>query len=292
MSTPKNPLPKLLPKFQNSNKIVRDVFNGYDEVMNETYLPRWNGEDFTDYQKRLKGTTFTNFVYPIVDSLAGLVTRKPPTPINSDFDFSDIDGNGKSLHSFSKQIIKDSLIDGVSFVRLLSDSSKITFSCFKYSQLISYKIKQNKFVQMVFKEEVEVEKGQFESETLTRYLVYTPFGGELWYADKNGEQKKQEEWKNNLGYIPIFPIVSGKREKGLLIKSRLLDMAYLNVNHLNQNTNLSHILGIISNPIPIFYGAKTETDIKLNVTNGLRFDDKEAEGMEWVEVQGHGVLHL
>jgi hypothetical protein len=57
-------------------------------------------------------------------------------------------------------------------------------------------------------------------------------------------------------------------------------------------SHLANVLGVVGNPIPVFYGQLEEEGITIGVKDALRFANKQEEGFEYVEITGAGVNKL
>jgi len=283
---------------QATAKVCQDFYMGYDSVAKETYLPKLANESNTSYTARLATTPFTNFVAPVVDGIAGIVTKRPPTITDIDRDtyfLNNIDMQGNNLESFAKECLTSSLLNGVSFIVALSTESKdrIYLKHMQFKNLISYKIKENKLIQVVFKDEVYVEKGEFGSELQVRYLVFKAGeGGSVWYANKNGgELVKQSDWTNTLKDIPIVIISTGKGNNRLFQTPKFYDIARLNQVHLGIKSLISNMMDIVGNPIISLFGYSKEGDegVTISYTDALLFDDKSTQGVTITEANGNGI---
>ena len=277
-------------------KICDDFYVGATRVLNETYLPIWTGETEAGYATRLNSTAFANLYAPIIDGLTGLITKKEPTQTGYDkLDLEDIDMNGNSLLTFSKKAVKQSLIDGIVFISAETslEHNRIYLKLYKYADLMSYRKKERKLTQIVFKEVVETEDGLFGIKKLERYKVFKQGGGEVWYAsDGTDDIKLQETWENDLQELPIVALVTGKELSDFEIIPKFYDIAVLNRVHLNLESNIANVLSVVGNPIPIFYGDVGDGNVTIGVKDALIFADKQKEGFEYAEITGAGVQKL
>lgn len=283
-------------------KVCDDFYVGAINVLNTTYLPKWSGETDAGYDERIAQTTFANMFAPVVDGLAGLVTRKAPVITGYDaLDLSNVDLQQNDLASFMKSTIKKSITNGVTFISAETNKelNRAFLKRYSYQNLYSYLIKDDVLQQIVFREIVEVADGEFGLKEQERFVVFKKGGGAVWYIDENGDNqmKERDTWENSLKEIPILPVVTGKILSPFEIVPKLLDIANLNKVHLNLESNLANVLGVIGNPVPMFFGylgnEEKDDNGNVNVTIGVKdalvFQDKQKEGAEYLEPKATGV---
>lgn len=287
-----------LETIQGKIKICDDFYTGALKVLNNTYLPKWTGETDAGYNTRIASTTFVNMFAPVVDGLAGLVTKKQPTYTGfEDLQLDNIDLKHNDVTSFIKTTIKKSITNGICFVSA-ETNQKLNRSFLKrydYKDLYSYEIEDNVLKQIVFKEVIEVKNGRFGVQEQERYIVFKIGGGEVWYSDlenTNAELKMQDEWSNNLKEIPIVAIITGKILTQYEVVPKLLDIAIMNKVHLNLESSLANVLGVVGSPVPVFYGQTSENSVTIGVKDALVFADRQKEGFEYVEIEGASVGKL
>jgi hypothetical protein len=294
INTPETQLKKLT-NIISKTQICGDFYIGAIKVLNKTYLPIWNGENETAYSERVASTSFANMYAPVVDGLTGLVTKKEPIAKGFDnIDLKNIDLKHNDLASFIKRTIQKSITNGISFVSAETNTTlnRAYLKRYDYKNLYSYKEQNGFLTQIVFKDTIEVADGEFGLMEQERYIVFKIGGGEIWYADADGKDtavKKQSEWVNTLKEIPIVPVITGKILTPFEIVPKLLDIAILNKVHLNLESNLSNVLGIVGNPVPMFFGTFTEDKVVFGVKDALLFTDKKTEGAEYLEIKGTSI---
>ena len=285
-----------LEKLEPFIRLCNDFYIGTIKVKNKTYVPIWDKEPEKSYQARLAQTAFANMFAPIADGLAGLIIKKEPKVTGYDaLDLDNIDLFNNSLQSFMKTTTKQSIVSGVSFVGALTSTelNRSYLKRFPYEHLYSYLIEDDVLKQIVFKEVVEVKDGTFGVEKQERFVVFTQGGGTVWYADDNSETiKEQDTWENDLKDIPIVAIVTGKVLTPFEVVPKMLDVAELNKVHLNLETNLANVLGVVGNPVPMFFGKTAEGNVTIGVKEALVFADKNTQGAEYLEIEGKGVSKL
>lgn len=291
--TPDKKVDKLA-KLMVNVKTCRDFYEGAIKVLVDEYMPKLTGETDTSYKVRKASTTFPNLYSPIVTGLSGLITKKEPVATELDtFPLDDIDMQGNSLANFVKQVCDSSIVGGVEFVSVESHTAgnRVFFKRYKYEQLTSYSVEDGKVTQMVFKETFEKTDGRFGLKEVERFVVFTIGGGEVWYDDGKG-LAKQNNWDNSLDEIPVVAIVTGKELSRFEYVPRLYDVVMLNKALLNLESQLANVLGVVGNPIPVFYGEVADDYFRIGVKDALVFDDKQTQGFEYVEIEGGGVSKL
>ena len=292
MNTPTKQLDKIR-KAVKYSEICRDFYTGSLNVINEKYIPKWRGESDEGYNARIKGTPFYSAYRTVIDSLTGLITQKEAKVNGYEYlDIEDVDLKGNDIQKLIKDVTKYSLIDGIVFVSAEknTESNRIYLKIYRYKNLITYRVKENKLQMLAFRDDIEVADGEYGVKTISRYIVFRENGGEVWYSRKDGDDvTKQEEWSNSLGGLSIVPIVVGEELSDFEVLPKLADIAEINRVHLNQESNLANIVNVVANPIPVFYGKIEEGKLSIGARDGLVFSDKRTEGFEYVEVTGAGV---
>lgn len=287
-----------LARITKETKVCNDFYIGAVRVLNKEYLPQWGGETKEGYAERLATTSFANMFAPVVDAIAGLVTKKEPNAQGyENIDIKNIDLEHNNLAGFMKQTIKKSIISGVSFVsaETSKELNRAYLKRYDYKDLYSYLIKDGILQQIVFKEIVEVADGTFGLLKQERYTVFKIGGGAVWYADTDASDasfKERSTWENKLKEIPILPIITGKILSPFEIVPKLLDIAILNKVHLNLESNLANVLGVVGSPVAVFYGQTSENAVTIGVKDALVFTDKSKEGFEYVEIKGESIGSL
>ena len=279
-------------------KICDDFYIGAVNVLNSTYLPKWAGEKDAGYKTRIASTTFVNMFAPVVDGIAGLVTKQQPTISGfENIDLKNVDLKLNDINGFIKTTIKKSIVSGICFVSAETNKNlnRSFLKRYEYKDLYSYFIEDNILKQIVFKETIETQNGQFGVKTQERFIVFKIGGGEIWFSNTDGtdtQLKKQDEWVNSLKEIPIISIITGKVLTPLEIVPKLLDIAIMNRVHLNMQSNLANVMAKVGNPIPMFWGNFDEEKVVFDGNSALLFADKQKDGAEYLEIKGLSVDKL
>jgi hypothetical protein len=225
-----------------------------------------------------------------------MITRKEPT-IDGYENTDNVDLSHNSLSMFIKQSIKKAITNGIHFIGAETnvEKNRAYLKGYDYKNLYSYIIEDDLLKQIVFKEIVEVEDGEFGLKNQERFVVFKIGGGDVWYATEEGGEVTKDEnltWQNSLTEIPVLSIVTGKVISPFEVMPKLLDIANLNKVHLNLESNLANVLGVIGNPVPMFFGKTTEKQVTIGVKDALVFDDKQTQGASYLEPEAKGVSKI
>lgn len=285
---------KKLKNIHNPVKICNDFYIGEYKVRNEKYLPKYFGETDEEYSIRSKSTEFVNMFHPIAEGIVGLVTRKDAEIDGLEsYDFSNMDLKHNNLNKVIFNAAISSLLSGISFVMAMTHSDgTIYLKIYEYDDLYSYIFEDQKLVQIVFREKIEVKDGEFGLKDSERFVVFKIGSGDVWYKkDSEAPVEKNEElsWTNSLDQIPMVSIVTGKVLSDFEVIPKLYDIATMNMVHLNREGNIANLVNICSNPIPVIHGDINEKELKVGVSSAIRFDDKTREDFKYVEVRGDSI---
>ncbi len=277
------------------NKICRDFYEGATKVKTDEYLPIYDGESEETHKIRVSGTAFVNMFAPVANGIAGMVMSRPPQIEGYDrLNSSDVDMKGNTLSVFCKESITFSLVDGVTYLALQKSKkeNRIFFKRYRYEDLMMELRDDNGELEgYVFKDTIEVKKGDFGYEERERYIVYKAGEGQVWYSGEDGVFKKQDDWDNDTKFIPVVDIVTGYKKKPSMYISRLRDLADMNSVHLTTKTHISSVLLKVGNIQTIFFGEVGDETLELGIDDALTFTDKTKEGLEYVEAKGTGVVY-
>jgi len=303
---------------QNYLEFVNDLYKGTREVKKKgrTYLKQFYLEEDFIYLNRLKYSTLYNHFQKSINNLASLILRKEPKidyKVKNENFIKNIDGKGSSLNSFIKEVSKNSLIDGISYIwvdnqkveEAVSVLNKNSFQPFlkniKRSDVINKKISYEsgiaKLTQITIKQSILVEVDDFTTKEDNIYVVMQI--GKGYILKKKAKTKNEFEiidsWTNTLNYIPIIPVYSSKT--GFLEADiPFLDLAYMNIKHFNTQSSYDNIIELSALPVPVLY-TQNEFDkktlkkegISIGINKALSFSDKTSEGFEWKEITGSSI---
>lgn len=280
---------------QKALKIVRDAWGGTEAIKDSgttTYLPKHPGEDGPNYRSRLQRSVFFNAFRRTIEGLAGLVFRKDPVlgddvPAQIQEHWENIDLAGTHGDVFARDLLADALTAGHNAILVdypdtggvaltLADEAPLRpyWVPILKDNILSWRTEQIQgrtvLIQAVLKECTYVPAGEFGEKEQTRYRVlYLDALGPAWRLLEIVDNKRVvlvgEGRFSNQVEIPLAEIpTSGKRDI-LDSDPPLLDLAYLNLAHYQQQSDYFH--SIHKTCVPVLFGAGiTNRDADGNVT--------------------------
>jgi hypothetical protein len=299
--------------------LCRTLYGGWERVQAERtkLLPRHPAEDSKDYQIRVTRPTFYNAFARTVRALAGTVFKDDPTPqgipqeIQALYD-DDIDLQGTAGPAFLLHTFTDGLITGLAgiFVDMPANSGGVTkleaqqldirpyWLLVRKDDIRSFRIDfvNGKTVlgQLVFKEQVEEQVGDFGVRLYDRYRVLRRTDDavtfEIWEsATAGGAVRRVGDVGTFRGVteIPFAPIYTA-REAFMCAPPPLLDLANLNLLHYQVNSDLHHAIHIANCPVGVTHGF--DGDIQLGPNRWINFPSgaKDAKAY-WMETTGASI---
>lgn len=267
-------------------KKCRDVIMGEDSVkrFRELYLPRASGMDDDDYKCYLMRAQFFNASGRTLDGLSGMLNRKPivvTAPKKLEIYLDNVDGKGHSLNQFVAQSAKDAIITGWGgvLVDMPSTDNIVSQRDFEQSNLYAYMTfykaesiinwkwntdgRQQNLKYIVFKEPVEVDMGEYETQTKFYYRV-CEIDEEGYYRQtlyNDTRQILQQTYPSNKNgrfrFIP-FLFLSAKDEPD---EPMLNDLINVNLSHYRKSADYENGLHWTGVPTPWSQGADPETEI-------------------------------
>lgn len=234
----------------------------------EKYLPRLEEEEDASYQLRLNMTPFFNATWRTITGLKGIMFRKAPSANvpNAMLPFMDnIDLTGSDMSTLSQEVAEEALTVGrvglmVDYPTLPEDAItqadvdllglRTLISVYKTENIINWRTKRVNgalvLSMVVLTEETEIEVGEFEHKSETRYRVLDLINGvyrqRLFRIDeKSDEDELLEEFypqMNNapLGYIP-FVFIGVDSVTSEVDDPPLSDLVSVNFKHYGQATS-------------------------------------------------------
>jgi Domain of unknown function (DUF4055) len=314
-NSPSTMSPQVL-AWQHELWLCRTLYGGWETVQaqREKLLPRHPAEDPQDYEIRVCRPTFYNAFGRTVRALAGTVFKDDPQPqgipteIQALYD-DDIDLQGTSGPAFLLHTFQDSLVTGIDgiFVDMPANTGGITkleaqqldirpyWRLVRKDDIVSFRVDivNGKTVlgQLVVKECVEEQKGDFGVELYDRYRVYRRTADavtfEAWESEsRGGRLRRVGEVGTFRGVteIPFAPIYTA-REDFMEAKPPLLDLANLNLLHYLVNSDLHHAVHLANVPIIVTQGF--EGDMQLGPNRSINFPagSKDSKAY-WMETTG------
>lgn len=265
-----------------------DVWNELRGDLQANYLPQEPKEKPDAYKKRLGRTKFDSRFAPAIRGYAGLLSDfmlSDDVPSSITDAQKNIDQQGNSLKSFFTSVDEAVLRDGgcgilVEFPPeptddegnplIQSAADERAFELRPYLLQIDRRdilnwdveyVQGKPFInQVVIREHREVKSGRFGCELVVRYRVLFPGGWEIWkiVPDPNGKSGWRadllEQGQTNLDRVPLvwYSVSEGKLFQGL---PPFLNMARLNIEHLQKRSDLNECLHKVNMPVPVRKGA-------------------------------------
>lgn len=276
-----------LPSFLHSNYVeVQDeldlVWNVWSDLKGckKQYLPREQAEPDRAYRNRLERTHFDNRFTPAIKGHAGLLsefTLTDEVPDSIVTHEKDIDGQGNDLTTFFTEADEMVIRDGGCAILveyppeddlIVSNRDLIEAGRRPYLVLIdrrdilnwSVEYRNGKpFINRVTIRIVQqVDDGEFGTRQQVLYRVLRPGNWQTWEILKSGQKwtkRLVDEGVTSLDRVPIvwYSISESKLFQG---KPPFLNLARLNIEHLQKRSSLNECLHKINLPVPVRKGAK------------------------------------
>ncbi|WP_426269153.1 DUF4055 domain-containing protein [Dyella kyungheensis] len=281
------------------------------------HLPQWPAEEEESYKARLCTATLFPAYRRTVGVMGGKPFSKPATVTGlSEADMKewqpwidDIDRQGVSLHVFAAEMMNEILAQGLAGIYVdvprVPASAKLAsgattrqaeraagvrpyFVRVMHNQILGWKVNADgQLVMLRFREEVEVDDGDYGTRCVRRIRVLTPGAFELWEQQGgDGEFVKVDEGTTSLQKIPYVPLY-GRRKRYMVGTPPLIDLAYLNVKHWQSQSDQDTILHAARVPILAVIGADDETKLVVGASSAVRLP-AQAE-LKWVEHTGQSI---
>jgi hypothetical protein len=251
--------------------MIRTILSGAREIRlaGETYLPRFADESDQDYKARNQHAPFVNHFRDDIES----ITSKPfskEVSLQGAVDSKiralaeDIDGHGVSLHKFARDVFKEAVAFGkvgilvdyptVDPKATLADERRLGarpyWVMYRAEDVIAFYTefrKGRRYVTHVRLREDIIERFGFSERPKRRVRVLNddPILGRTWELWETGGVGWTLVGQGNitLDEIPFRLFVPGEREWWTNhTVSPMIDLAYLQIEHYQQSSNLKHAL--------------------------------------------------
>lgn len=301
-------------------KIVTDVYAGTLAMRKarQEYLPQNPAEFDTDYNARLKCSVLLPVFRRVITLAVGLMSHKDPTVKDVEEDvlehLKNIDLSGTPFPVFARNVGREAVRDGHSFIYVdmppAPEASEATLAAeptladqkglrpywikFSKSQAINWHFEningQEVLSQITFRECVYEHDGDFGEKEVVQYRVFNRGSVRLFRSTRKGGIPEQvADYKTGLDYIPLYPIYGGEEEEPLVSDPPLLDLALLNVLHLQQTSDLNNILHIAN--VPILWARNRNTKVPFQPVGSSVLIDVEGEhgAIGYAEHQGNAI---
>lgn len=314
--------------------LLPDALMGGEKTMKlaeRLYLPQEPMEDDDQYINRLNRSTLKNFFAWAIHNHVGRVFGKPivlseDTPdIIKDYN-KDLDLLGNNTDNFYREVFKDMLIHGISYVYvefpvvtndqvIINENSTDTINVDHFNKqgiltladelnsnnrpyLIHIQAKNViKAVSSLINGRVvlsrvhiietnEVPDGLWNTKTIQNVRVLYPDKWELWSKSSGKAFEIIDQGVNSLGYIPLVPLYGIK--KGFFYgQSPLQNLAYLNRAHWQSMSDQMNITHVAR--VPILFGTGFDAEDKLVVGSKVSILGPDGSDLKYVEHTGKAI---
>ena len=256
----------------NEKRLVRNAFYGSEGFADGSYLMKYDRETAENYATRRNLAYYFNYTKPMVEGAVDPVFREYPTRTTGvkdarwDAFLLDVDGMGTAIDDFMADAALDAKLDGSVFIvvdnsknsaETLQDSLEERQFPYLYTlnqdEVVNYVVdKKGKLILFVYRQQYDVvEDGK--RKTITEQWTWTV---DKWKCEREGVE---EEGVNEIGEIPVVPLVGAKVEKWkrnpLKPQSDFLQIAKTNRAIYNacselRQRNRSQAFSMLTYPIP------------------------------------------
>ncbi len=265
---------------------INQVYKGAKYLT--SYLEPFVRESQEAYDYRIDNLTILNYMRLTVNNATNLLTRKPLTV---SLDLSDV--QTRSLNSLSKEISRSVIKDGCTYIVTDSPQSDAKTRAEEISQGIEpylYQVQRENVPNWTYNDD-----GTYKHITINEtYTVNLDYSEEIREQQRVFKDTGEVElWREGELYDVIYtdknyvPVVKVGNDD-----LYLLDLAKINLNHMNRRSELNRYLNISGNPTPVIYGLENEQDITIGVDTAVTFSSKTDGGFEWVEISGKSAQML
>lgn len=251
----------------------------------EQYLPKYEAESSSDYTARKDATVLFNMFSRAIIAATGKVFKKPITlqqdqgkEIGKDLQewIDNIDGEGKTLNAFAKDLFQDVLRHGLChFMVDMSLSNAETRAEQKRRGERPYWVKMEapeiigwrfevrggvkRLTQLRRMYSVREPLGLFDEVIIKRVAVYEPGVYQIYQQGNDKNWSLIEEGTLGVDYIPLVTVYSD-RIGFMRAHPAFLNLAYKNIEHWQSCSDQRHILRWARFAIPVISGWDATSD--------------------------------
>ncbi|HDR0635832.1 DUF4055 domain-containing protein [Pasteurella multocida] len=302
-------------------RIIDDLLGGTKAMRRagEKYLPRFELEEKTSYEKRLNKST----LYPALEeTLFQMNGRVFFNPINvekindeiSEKILPDVDMDGNNLDVFASRWFYAGLAYGVSYVlvdytsignvRTLAEEKALGARPYLIhippSSVLGFKTERingkRVFTQFRYKEFINEDDGEFGVKSVEQINIYEIGRVRKFRRNTEGEKSgcsyylhEQVELKhmgNVLTFIPIVPFITDQTGHFGIGKAPLMKLAYLNIKHWQSQSDQDNIVNFARVPLLARTGVIDPDDFKIG--NSI-IDLPKESNLFYVEHSGNSI---
>lgn len=276
----------------------------------EAYLPKWPNEEGESYQARLKVAT----LYPAFSHTVSILAGKPfskQLTLSDDVPemiaewCEDIDLQGRNLHAFAADLMRDCVSYGLSgvlidfptvdSVKTLADEKKIGarpyFIRYAPGTVLGFRTRRvngvEKLDQLRLLETVTEKDGAFGEKEIEQVRVLTPGTWATYRKNEKGDDWNLfEEGTTSLSEIP-FVFFYGIRKGFGIGAPPLIELAFQNVEHWQSSSDQQTIVHVARVPILTIIGADNDTAITVGASSAVKLP--VGADMKFVEHSGAAI---
>ena len=273
-------------------KLVRDAFYGSGGFEDGSYLCRYARETAENYNTRQELAYYFNYTKPMVEGAVDPVFREYPTRTTTRKDnrwdafLLDVDGKGTAIDDFIAEAALDAKLDGSVFIVVDNTADDVATNVqeaverrqypylyvLNQGNIIKYVTdRKGKLIMIAYKIQYSTVENEIER-TVTEDWVWTDT---TWRCTKDGITTNGV---NQIGRIPIIPLVGAKSEKkhDLKPKSDFLHIAKINRAIYNacselRQRNRSQAFSMLTYPVPEDENPETYSNIVTGHDNALLY---------------------
>jgi hypothetical protein len=276
----------------------------------KTYLPQWPNEADDSYKNRLATAT----LYPAFSRTVDVMASKPfsrPLAYGEDvppniLDWcNDIDQQGRNLHAFAADTMRECVAYGLSGIlvdypqaneiRTVADAAiagvRPYFARYAPGTILGWKTEKvngaDRLIQLRLLESVTVDDGEFGTKQIEQVRVLLPGVWQLWRKVEGKEDWMIfDEGTTSLNEIPFVFFYGIRKGFGVGLPP-LLELAYQNVEHWQSSSDQQTILHVARVPILTITGADeaqvtvgAASAIKLPIGGSMAFVEHSGAAIE------------
>lgn len=290
--------------------LLPDTLLGGTQAMRnagETYLPREPKEPIVKWQSRLNRTTLYNQYKKVLN---GLVNRPFSRKVNVkecpdklEYLLDNCDGAGTSLSDFAKEIFKEGVHRGLTYLypdfsNVPTDQSiaqekesnaRCLFCHVSAKNLIGWKTEVvngvTKLTEIRIKEIETVQDAEYKSTDHVFVKVIRPTTWERYEIVEKEAEVLRSKGVNTLGYIPLIPIYFS--QTGYMTADPCLDdLAWVNLEHYQSSSDQRNILKFARTGLLFIKGIaddEMEKEVTVGPNQTFKTANKDAS-MEFIEM--------
>lgn len=272
-------------------------------------LPKWPNEEQKSYDARLSVAT----LYPAFARTVEVLSGKPfskeaklseSTPETVKAWAENIDLQGRNLHSFAAELLRDCIAFGVAGVLVdfppvagvtnraeeRAVGARPYFVRYAPGNVLGWRSERiagvEKLVQLRLLESVTIFDGAFGEKVIEQVRVLTPGAWQTWRQNEKKEWIPFEDGVTTIKEIP-FVFFYGIRSGYGTGKPPLLDLAHLNVEHWQSSSDQQTILHVARVPILTVIGAEDGNELTVGASTAVKLP--MGSDMKYVEHSGAAI---